>query len=294
MARDGSVLVKFIADTLGFRRGTTDMGDALKEAERTTATATDHMSGAFRDAGTKIQGHTDNLKRTVPGKMGELGKESGNSLGQNFGATIGQGGTADIPGAIFGVLGDVASAIPGLGIGVAIAGALTLGIINKINGDSAAIRQAVKDAYSQAADEIVNGPKISTIAEVVEGLTPDDLAALQAASVSIYNYAGAVVAAQKGDPRPLERIRDTLDGTAQAAGRAAQNSTDYANRVLPKVAQQTQAALSVLETQREKLDAIAQAYRNLARDAQLAAQAEWRQQHPAAGGSPFPRGVDSP
>ena len=146
MARDGSVLVKFLADTLGFRRGTDDMARALDDAARTTERDTEHMSRAFRDAGQKIHRTTQDVGDGTKMTMKDAGKEAGAEFVQNMGEGIGSG-QANLMDTVLGTVGGIAPALGAAGVGVAVGATAALGIINGIKAQNEKVRQAAADLF---------------------------------------------------------------------------------------------------------------------------------------------------
>lgn len=155
MARDGSVLVKFLADTLGFRRGTDDMADALDDAARATDRSTGRMATAFRDAGQKINRSTDKIGHDAKSGMAEAGTEASGEFIQNLGEGIGSG-QPNIQDAVLGTIGGIAPALGAAGAVVAIGASAALAIINGINAQQEKVRAAGRDLFDAMRDGIVD------------------------------------------------------------------------------------------------------------------------------------------
>lgn len=155
MARDGSVLVKFLADTLGFRRGTDDMARALDDAARTTERDTEHMSRAFRDAGQKIHRTTQDVGDGTKMTMKDAGKEAGAEFVQNMGEGIGSG-QANLMDTVLGTVGGIAPALGAAGVGVAVGATAALGIINGIKAQNEKVRQAAADLFDAMRQGIID------------------------------------------------------------------------------------------------------------------------------------------
>lgn len=132
MARDGSVLVKFLADTLGFRKGTDDMSRALADAATDTKTSTTHMSDAFRTAGAKIDATTKDVGKNTKRGMRDAGKEGAHELIQNMSEGIASG-KVSMTDAALGTIGGIAPALGAAGVGIAIAASLLLTIKNGLD-----------------------------------------------------------------------------------------------------------------------------------------------------------------
>lgn len=155
MARDGSVLVKFLADTLGFRRGTDDMVDALDDAARATDRDTDKMASAFRDAGRKIDRTTKQIGSDTKGTLKDAGADSGQEFVQNLGEGIGSG-KPDLMDAVLGTIGGIAPALGAAGVGVAIGATAALGIIQGIQAQNEKVRQAASDLFDKMREGIID------------------------------------------------------------------------------------------------------------------------------------------
>lgn len=155
MARDGSVLVKFLADTLGFRRGTDDMTRALDDAARATEQDTEHMARAFRDAGRKIDRTTRDVGDGAKLTMKDAGKEAGGEFIQNLGEGIGSG-QANLTDTVLGTIGGIAPALGAAGVGVAVGATAALGIINGITAQNAKVKQAASDLFDAMRQGIID------------------------------------------------------------------------------------------------------------------------------------------
>lgn len=155
MARDGSVLIKFLADTLGFRRGTDDMTRALDDAARTTERDTEHMARAFRDAGQKIDRSTKSVGTDTKRNMKDAGKEAGGEFIQNMGEGIGSG-APNLQDTILGTIGGIAPALGAAGVGIAVGATAALGIIQGITDQNAKVKQAATDLFDAMRQGIVD------------------------------------------------------------------------------------------------------------------------------------------
>lgn len=169
MARDGSVLVKFLADTLGFRRGTDDMERALGDAARSTDRDTKHMADAFRTAGQKIKKSTQDVGKDTKVGMKDAGKEAGGEFIQNLGEGIGSG-QANLTDAVLGTIGGIAPALGAAGVGVAVGATAALGIINGITAQNAKVRQAAADLFDAMRQGIVDQAAKESLLEKALGV----------------------------------------------------------------------------------------------------------------------------
>lgn len=169
MARDGSVLVKFLADTLGFRRGTDDMVDALEDAARSTDRQTDRMATAFRDAGTKINRSTDKIGHDAKTGMREAGTEASGEFIQNLGEGIGSG-QPDIKDAVLGTIGGIAPALGAAGAVIAVGASAALAIIGGIQAQQEKVRAAGRDLFEAMRDGIVDASAREDLLEKALGV----------------------------------------------------------------------------------------------------------------------------
>lgn len=169
MARDGSVLVKFLADTLGFRRGTDDMARALDDAARTTERDTEHMARAFRDAGQKIDRSTKDVGQGTKRNMKDAGKEAGGEFIQNMGEGIGSG-APNLQDTILGTIGGIAPALGAAGVGVAIGATAALGIIQGISEQQKKVKQAATDLFDAMRQGIVDAAAKENLLEQALGV----------------------------------------------------------------------------------------------------------------------------
>ena len=169
MARDGSVLVKFLADTLGFRRGTDDMQRALDEAARATETDTRHMADAFRTAGQKIDRSTKSIGHDTKLTMKDAGKEAGGEFVQNMGEGIGSG-QANLTDTVLGTIGGIAPALGTAGVGIAIGATAALGIINGIKAQKEVVKQAATDLFDAMRQGIVDAAARESLLEKALGV----------------------------------------------------------------------------------------------------------------------------
>ena len=169
MARDGSVLVKFLADTLGFRRGTDDMTRALDDAARATERDTKHMSDAFRTAGTKIHATTKDVGDGTKLTMKDAGKEAGGEFIQNMGEGIGSG-QANLTDTVLGTIGGIAPALGAAGVGVAVGATAALGIINGITAQNAKVKQAAMDLFDAMRQGIIDQAAKESLLEKALGV----------------------------------------------------------------------------------------------------------------------------
>lgn len=155
MARDGSVLVKFLADTLGFRRGTDDMVDALDDAARATEHDTDKMAAAFRQAGQKIDRTTKQVGDDTKHNMKEAGAEAGGEFIQNLGEGIGSG-APNLTDAVLGTIGGIAPALGAAGVGIAIGATAIIGIVRGIQEGQKQVTQSAMDLFDAMRQGIVD------------------------------------------------------------------------------------------------------------------------------------------
>ena len=169
MARDGSVLVKFLADTLGFRRGTDDMTRALDDAAQATERDTRHMADAFRTAGQKIDRSTKDIGRDTKLSMKDAGKEAGGEFIQNMGEGIGSG-QANLTDTVLGTIGGVAPALGAAGVGIAIGATAALGIINGITAQQQKVKEAATDLFEAMRQGIVDAAARESLLEKALGV----------------------------------------------------------------------------------------------------------------------------
>lgn len=169
MARDGSVLVKFLADTLGFRRGTDDMTRALDDAAHATEQDTEHMARAFRDAGQKIDRTTRDIGTGTKLTMKDAGKEAGGEFVQNMGEGIGSG-QANLTDTVLGTVGGIAPALGAAGVAVAIGATAALGIIQGINEQQAKVKKAASDLFEAMRQGIVDAATKESLLEQALGV----------------------------------------------------------------------------------------------------------------------------
>lgn len=169
MARDGSVLVKFLADTLGFRRGTDDMVDALEDAARSTDRQTDRMATAFRDAGTKINRSTDKIGHDAKAGMREAGTEASGEFIQNLGEGIGSG-QPDIKDAVLGTIGGIAPALGAAGAVIAVGASAALAIIGGIQAQQEKVKAAGRDLFDAMREGIVDASAREDLLEKALGV----------------------------------------------------------------------------------------------------------------------------
>lgn len=241
MARDGSVLVKFLADTLGFRRGTDDMERALDDAARATDQDTRHMATAFRDAGQKINRTTKDIGDGTKLTMKDAGKEAGGEFIQNMGEGIGSG-QANLTDTVLGTIGGIAPALGAAGVGVAIGATAALGIINGITAQNAKVRQAASDLFDQMRQGIVDAAAKQDLLQKALGVD------------NMYDAMAKVTAEARRLGAPVQDVLTYLD----SAGRV----------VTPALA----AALKAANIQVQGVSTKAGAVHNALSDAGIAAQ----------------------
>jgi methyl-accepting chemotaxis protein len=155
VARDGSVLVKFLADTLGFRKGTDDMEQALDAAAKATEADTKHMAESFRKAGDKIDKETKDIEKGTKSNLKDAGKETGAEFIANMGEGIGSG-APNLQDTVLGTIGGIAPALGAAGVGIAIGATAILGIIDGMNKEKEKVKQAAADLFESMRTGIID------------------------------------------------------------------------------------------------------------------------------------------
>lgn len=154
MAKPRDVVVRFLADTREFLRGSDNVGRAFDDLARSEAHVADkgedsarRIARAYDKAGDKIRAESRTTARASTTAFGDAGKEAGAEFAQNLGESISSG---DIGGLVAGTAGGLAGTFGAAGpIGLAVAGlgAAAVAVFQGISAGVQASAQAVSDAF---------------------------------------------------------------------------------------------------------------------------------------------------
>jgi len=160
MARPRDVVVRFLAETRDFLRGSQGVEDAYRDMAREADRTADAGEDAARDTARAWDRAADSMKRDMrdAGRVtqqsaAEAGQEVGNEFAQNVGESISSG---DIEGLLSGTVGGLAGTFGAAGpIGLALAG-LGAAAVGVFGAMSRAAEQAAADANT-AFQELTEG-----------------------------------------------------------------------------------------------------------------------------------------
>lgn len=149
------LVVRFLADTLPFLKGSSQVRDALSDTARDLDDLADsgedsarRLSQAYRRAGDSMQRDVRDSNRKLKGEVAATGKEAGAEFAQNLGQSLSSGDASRIvQDSVGGLVGSLAFAGP-VGAAVAAGGAIALGLWNAFEQTTKAREQAIRDAAS--------------------------------------------------------------------------------------------------------------------------------------------------
>lgn len=172
MSKARDVVVRFLADTREFLRGSDNVErafDDMARAEQRVAETGDKsardIARAYDRAGDKVRAETRTMGRESASSFGEAGKEAGSEFAQNLGEAISSG---DVSGTIAGTVGGLAGTFGAMGpIGLAVAGlgAAAVGVFQAIRSGAETAAQNVSDAFEGI---LAQEDKAATLTRVLE------------------------------------------------------------------------------------------------------------------------------
>lgn len=260
-------VARFLADVSGYKldraeretedleRTVDDTADKVARDWRDMANAAERSARDMGDAARK--GATD-TKGRLNSTAGEIGSEFSENIGEAF-------RNGDLKGTLLETFTSLGPALGGAGILIGAGAAIINGMISGVEERASELRQAVKDAYTAAIDEVYGGSK-RTIADIVGDLTPEDIQTIKDAGLTVGIYAEAVASAEQGDPAKLDAITDSLEYRAGALDRAREASKGYLGVGARKIAEDaagSQALLDLINKGTDAMDRRADAVRDL-------------------------------
>lgn len=218
------LVVRFLADTAAFIKGTDNVERALRDTEkeldhlaREGDRDADKLARSFAKAGTKIRADAKRTGANVSRSYEEAGKEAGDEFAQNLGESISSG---DISGLLSGTVGGLVGTF-GKGGPIALAlgalGGIGVAAFQSIQAQAEQARGAAQLAFDQLHEEATREARLNAVLTDRFGTTVEGWEAISRYSeASGYSVEAIADALLNGGPE-ARAMADRFDAIARKA-----------------------------------------------------------------------------